>query len=158
MYPEVEQFIAAVEAAEAEECKAYEAAIDAYKEKVREADLEGVWHSVDSLQCRLCDFNRGPAKAEKDAAILAAVQALNAAVSAAWDALKASSIPLVAWIAANCRDYEDEATVVLRALPASMDTLDALAREYDWCGVWREFRAQAEQDGVLPSQSEVPAA
>lgn len=159
MYPEVEQFIAAVEAAEAEECKSYEAAQAAYMGKLREAGLEGAWHSADRSQCRLCDFNKGSAKTEKDAAILAGMGALKASREAAWDALKASGDPLVAWIAANCREYEDEAMEVLRALPASMDALDALARERGWCGVWSDFRERAEQAGVLPAQerSEITA-
>lgn len=114
MYPEVEQFIAALEAAEE-------------KRLVAPAQREH-----DPETCGWCIFE--------------------AAERAALAALKASGDPLVAWIATNCRDYVDEATIVLRTLPASRDELDALARENSWCGVWSRFRDQAEQDGVLPAK------
>jgi hypothetical protein len=75
------------------------------------------------------------------------------AQSDAWKALKGSADPLARWIAENCEDYRYEATHVLRALPASMDELDALARENGWCGAWDDLRRRAEQAGVLPDAS-----
>lgn len=76
----------------------------------------------------------------------------------AWDALRASSIPLVAWIAENCKDYKSEAREVLMSLPADMDELDALADTHGWCDAWRRFREQAERAGVLPAaKTAVPA-
>lgn len=157
MHPEVEQFIAAMEAAEAAENAACNAAWKAFDEAAEAAGFG--WHSAEPYaRCPRCEFSDGPGGTARDAAMKAAGEAAEAAENAAWDALKASGDPLVAWIAAHCRGYAYEATEVLRALPAPIETLDALARKRGWCGIWREFRERAEQDGVLPSQSEVPAA
>jgi hypothetical protein len=68
----------------------------------------------------------------------------------AWEALKASSDPLVKWIAENCASYKAEAHSVLSALPATVDELDDLAARKDWCGVWDTFRQRAIDAGVMP--------
>jgi hypothetical protein len=83
-------------------------------------------------------------------------EAHEAAVDAAWDALKASSDPLVSWIAANGRTHAYEAVIVLKALPASMAELNDLAQRSGWCGAWVRYRSAAEEAGVLP-ESEVSA-
>ncbi|MFG2463251.1 hypothetical protein ACGFWE_40225 [Streptomyces sp. NPDC048523] len=80
----------------------------------------------------------------------AAYDAWNAAKATAWDALKASSDPLVKWIAENCGQYKGEAQHVLTALPATVDELDELADRQDWCGVWGAFRQQAIDAGLMP--------
>ncbi|MCX4862446.1 hypothetical protein [Streptomyces canus] len=68
----------------------------------------------------------------------------------AWEALKASSDPLVKWIAENCASYKAEAHSVLSALPATVSELDDLADRKDWCGVWDTFRQRAIDAGVMP--------
>lgn len=68
----------------------------------------------------------------------------------AWDKLKESHDPLVRWIAENCEDNRDEAEIVLKALPATMGQLDALAAEHDWCGEWNALRDRAINAGVRP--------
>lgn len=73
-----------------------------------------------------------------------------AAAEAAWSALKASSDPLVKWIAENCGDYRSEAATVLEALPATPEELDDLAGEEEWCETWDSFRNRATDAGVLP--------
>lgn len=67
----------------------------------------------------------------------------------AWNALKGSSEPLVRWIAEHCKDYQSEALVVLRALPATLDELDELADRQDFCHIWNQFRDQAAEEGLF---------
>ncbi|MET7693829.1 hypothetical protein ABZT06_38680 [Streptomyces sp. NPDC005483] len=80
----------------------------------------------------------------------AAYTACNAVQATAWEALTASSDPLVKWIAENCAQYKGEAQTVLAALPATVEELDELADRNDWCGVWTTFRQQAFEAGVMP--------
>lgn len=87
----------------------------------------------------------------------AAGNARVAADDAAWNALKASTDPLVRWIADNCRDYRVHAQVILEALPAPMSVLDGIASEQGWCWEWDELRKSAYAAGVLPKDAEVPA-
>jgi hypothetical protein len=68
---------------------------------------------------------------------------------AAWDKLKESNDPLVKWIAENAEEYHAQARVVLRALPATLHELDAIARDHDWCYVWGQFRDRAIADGAV---------
>lgn len=82
-----------------------------------------------------------------------AVCAQEAAYAAAWEALKDSQEPLVRWIAENCWDYASEALTALKALPAPMSELDALASRNGWCGTWESFKTQARQAGVLPAET-----
>ncbi|MFF7452223.1 MULTISPECIES: hypothetical protein [unclassified Streptomyces] len=72
------------------------------------------------------------------------------AQEAAWGALKASSDPLVKWIAENCAGYRGEAQRILSLLPATVDELDDLAETNGWCSVWANFRQQAIDAGVVP--------
>lgn len=76
---------------------------------------------------------------------------------AAWNALKASREPLAAWIAENCQDFSCEAEEVLRALPADMATLDALAKDNGWCEIWGDLRLKAAEAGVLPKEAQPEA-
>lgn len=111
MYPEVEQYLAAVEAAE---------------EAYRNSPVNG---DCGKGTCRIC--NRMTSK------------------GSAWASLGESENPLVRWIAENCGAHVSEATEVLRALPAPMSELDALARERRWCDEWDRFKRMAEEAGVL---------
>ena len=75
----------------------------------------------------------------------------------AWNALTQSSEPLVRFIAENCKDYQSYAVEVLRVLPATVDELDELADDQDWCHIWNQFRDRAVEQGLfgeIPKPSE----
>jgi len=81
----------------------------------------------------------------------AANQVKRDAEAAAWDALKASEDPFVNWVANNCGEYRNEATIVLKNAPyADADALEAVRADYGWCGDWHELHARAEAAGVIP--------
>lgn len=119
-----------------EDVKTYLAAVEAADQEYRNTALQGVGKHDEST-CRIC--------------------VREAAYAAAWQPLKASSVPLVAWIAENAVDYQDAAMVVLEALPASMAVLDGIAAEQRWCTAWTRLRASADAAGVLPQDAEVSA-
>lgn len=119
-----------------EDVKTYLAAIEAAQEVYRNTALQGVGKHDEST-CRIC--------------------VRDAAVDAAWQPLKSSSVPLVAWIAENAGGYPIEAPRILEALPAPMAVLDGIAEERRWCSSWYELRRQADAAGVLPQDAEVPA-
>jgi hypothetical protein len=149
MIPEVKTYIEAYNAAETALNKAHEEWSAAYRaalEVAKDNDLQPgycCWDCAFEESAMAQLLNRRPNLYD----------ARDSAQSDAWEALKGSADPLVRWIAENCGDYHCEATHVLRALPASMDELDALARMKGWCGMWKEFRRRAEQAGVLPDAS-----
>lgn len=132
MQPEVRKYVESVDAANA----AYKAAVDAAAAKYPER-----FGFTEDGERQARAFDK-----EADAAYAAC----NAARTTAWDALKASSDPMVKWIAENCAQYKGEAQHVLSALPATVDELDELADRQGWCGVWGEFRQQAIDAGVMP--------
>lgn len=71
-------------------------------------------------------------------------------LNAAWvDMATKTSDPLALWIIKNCSERQEEALIVLEALPASLEELNEIANEYGWCGDWDEFVAQAQADGVI---------
>lgn len=76
------------------------------------------------------------------------------ALDAAWGELGTSSDPLVAWTAKHCRSYAAEALMVLKALPAPLEALDAMAAAEDWCPRYDRFRFAAKAAGVLPASAE----
>lgn len=80
----------------------------------------------------------------------AASDAHDAASQAAWDVLKTSSDPLVKWIAEKAGGYQNQAAQVLNVLPATLEELDALAGEHEWCGTWTALRDRAIAAGVMP--------
>jgi hypothetical protein len=80
------------------------------------------------------------------------------AIHAAWNALKGSDNPLVAWIAEHCHEYREHAETVLRVLPATEAELDAIAAEGDWCSVWNSFKDRAIEAGVMPGYTPPPPA
>lgn len=150
MNPEVKTYIEAYDAAEAAFDKAHKEWSAAYRAALEVAKDNGLQLGFCCWDCAYREsavaqlLNRGRRNL---------FDARDSAQDDAWGALKGSADPLVRWIAENCEDYRYEATHVLRALPASMDELDALAREKDWCGAWDDFRRRAEQAGVLPAAS-----
>lgn len=79
----------------------------------------------------------------------AAYAASRVSTNEAWNALKTASDPLVRFIAENCKDYQDEAQRVLKALPATLEELDALAVRENWCSIWDQFRDQAVEAGLF---------
>ena len=83
----------------------------------------------------------------------AAQRTWTVATNEAWNALKSAADPLVSWIVDNCKDYQSQALEVLKALPATVEELDKLAADEDWCQIWDNFRAQAARDGAI----DVPA-
>lgn len=70
-------------------------------------------------------------------------------VNEAWNGLTASSDPLVCFIAENCKEYQQQAAEVLKALPATVGQLDDLAGGHDWCEIWNQFRDEAVDRGLF---------
>lgn len=129
MLPDVEKYLAALEAADRE----YNAA------GVPEHDL-----GVGPLACPACLTSGVPGQARR------------AARNAAWAALKVSRDPVVAWIGEHCDDYRAEAQHILVALPAALEDMGEIARSQDWCGEWERLRGEALKAGVV-SETEVSA-
>ena len=130
MYPEVEQYIATAKAVQ-----------HTYNEQCHAARLKC---SANEITCgEMCDQQ---AEAHRTWMV---------ATNEAWNALKQCSDPLVSWIVDNCKDYQPEARAVLKALPATVEELDRLAEDENWCQIWDNFRARAAEDGaiVLPQLS-----
>lgn len=66
------------------------------------------------------------------------------------EVLLASDDALVRFIAEVAMDdYPGQAETILRALPADLPALDAIARDHDWCNVWTNFVRSAVRKGVL---------
>jgi hypothetical protein len=66
------------------------------------------------------------------------------------DAVKGD--PLAAWIVEYAMpDYHDQALMVLKALPATLDALDELADANSWCGTWTDHVSAARVAGVIPA-------
>jgi len=124
VYPEVEQYIATAKAVQHTRVEQYRAA---------------------RLKCSANEITYGEMLAQQDELHRAWMVATNEA----WNALKQCSDPLVSWIVDNCKDYQSEARAVLKALPATVEELDRLAEDEDWCHIWDNFRAQAAGDGAI---------
>lgn len=115
MYPEVEAYLAAIKAADAQYRTAEGREKDAFLAALRRAEEDG------------------------------------------WDALKASEAPLVRWIADNCYKNFRTARKALRALPATLAELDALAAREGWCEAYDTYRHAALKAGVLSAPAEPEA-
>lgn len=76
----------------------------------------------------------------------------------AWDILRNSDDELIKWIGQHCESYSDHAKIVLAALPATYDQLQALAQEQEWCGDWDSFLSRAVRAGVIEKPKLSPAA
>ncbi|MEV0254796.1 hypothetical protein AB0H82_11110 [Streptomyces sp. NPDC050732] len=132
MLPEVQKYLETVEAAATARNAAISAAESRYPERYSSNE----------------DGRRQYAAYVKQ--VNNAYEACRVTWEAAWEALKASSDPLVKWIAENCAEYRGEARHVLAALPATVDELDDLADTQGWCGVWGELLQRAIDAGVAP--------
>lgn len=133
-----------------DEVKAYRAAIAAAEERhdAGLALLPPMERHAGGVDCANCEGAHVLSKTLREAG------------KDAWDALTASTNPLVRWIAENCWDYHWDALEILEALPATMAELDAIALQQGWCDTWDCFRADARAAGVLPvtaPDAEVPA-
>jgi hypothetical protein len=91
---------------------------------------------------------RRPAWEAYEVARRPAWEAYEAAERSARGAL-ACGDPLVDWIIDNTSGYRGEPLQVLRALPATLAELDALADDAGWCEEWDALRAAAIRDGVI---------
>ncbi len=150
MYPEVEQYVAALEVA-GEAARRQLVALDAALDAAAKSAGAGTHTSgVLNANCPRCTWLRGPLGVLLGNRGDTVRSELSAAQDAAWATLRASEVPLVRWIAENCEEFPDEALEVLRVLPASLMELDVLAREAGWCGIWDRFRARAIEAGVAP--------
>lgn len=139
MYEDVKTYLAAIEAAQVE----YDATT---------ATLGTDVMHTDSGDCPACQALALTVDERRLASLT-----LREADRAAWNALLASSHPLVAWIAKNCLDRKYHAGIILKALPASMDDLNGIAEREGWCYEWNELRDRADAAGVLPQDAEVSA-
>jgi hypothetical protein len=75
-------------------------------------------------------------------------EAYEAECRSAWEALRCGD-PLADWIIGNASRHSDRAMQVLRALPATLAELDALADAADWRETWNTLRNAAIVDGVI---------
>lgn len=132
MHKDYEAYASAVNAALATEQEAVRAAEEAYN-----IDRD---HILDDARHRAARATRHLAEME------------------ARQVLKTSSDPLVAFVAgAPLADYPDHARKILEALPATMEELEAIARQGDWCSEWSKFVDAAAEAGVLPGQPPISA-
>lgn len=69
---------------------------------------------------------------------------------AAWNKLSSTTTDaLVRFIAGNCREYINESMRVMQRLPLTLDELQNLADDEDWCGTWDDFLDTAIKAGVV---------
>lgn len=146
LLPEVQAYITAKDEAE----RAGREAERALTAKYRDAhnDVGSSYYSDAKRELRN-EHNR-----EQDAAY----QTSRIAINEAWNKLSQSSDPLVRWIEENCKEYQGYAIQVLKALPATLEELDALAEGEDWCNIWDQFRDRAVEAGVMPGYTPLSAA
>lgn len=71
-------------------------------------------------------------------------------------ALSTDATPLAAWIIKKALDtYNRPAMTILKALPATLKTLNELADDEGWCDDWKDLVRQAQNDGVVPEDHTV---
>lgn len=73
----------------------------------------------------------------------------NRAIYEAWTKLRESENELVRWIAKNCETNRSAACIIMRELPCSLDRMNELADEHDWCTDYDRLVDRAMRDGVL---------
>lgn len=71
------------------------------------------------------------------------------AQKAAWDLLAGSDDKTLAFIGANCRDYEGEVKLVLPLLPVTQRQLEDFAAEQGWCGYFDSLLEEAKEAGLF---------
>lgn len=78
------------------------------------------------------------------------IRAFKEATEAATDLLRDSDDKIVEYIAKYAlKDYPDNAEAVLRMLPCSIDTLNAYAKDSNWCDTWTDMVEDAIEAGVV---------
>ena len=134
MLPEVETFTEAIEAIE-----------EAYAEECNTAANE--WRREQTPATRRI----------YDIKLNTAHEIIEVRRNSAWKLLAASENPLVAWIAQNCRDNDDEARTVLENLPLDYAGLVTLADDKDWCtDTFDPYLRRAVEDGVVTGPATSP--
>lgn len=137
MLPDVAAYLKAVDAAE----YARNTERDAINKQYPFISDPAAW---DTAKYRESETARSKAHQES-------VDRYHTAMAAALKALRESSDPLVAWVAREVQPYhEDEALALLKALPMTVEELDAFADDADWCSAYTRLRLDAQQAGVLP--------
>lgn len=64
--------------------------------------------------------------------------------------LRNSSDPLVAWIGRHAAvNYPEHSRIILEALPATLEQLEKVAAEHDWCSDWDRYLQRAVSAGVI---------
>jgi len=120
MHASVEKYFAAIDSAQ----KEYEAAVA----------LRDETYSQQGAAVRAAARKQGDAKTGESGLAI----------------LRDSEDPLTVWIAENAMiGFPEHAEIVLRALPATREQLDALAVEHGWCTDWERYMQMAERAGVL---------
>lgn len=85
----------------------------------------------------------------RDARVRSAAATRGLALLEAWELLKGSDDPLVAFIGKECGGHVQYAEKILPVLPAPLAELQKIATEADWCSDWDNFVRKARLAGVL---------
>jgi hypothetical protein len=137
MYPEVEKYIKAVEAAE----EGFSREVDTRYRATRETTagaidytaLQAMWDEYDTVRKTLEEARRAEidrARSELQAAL---------------------TDPVVVWIAQHVMEEDnDYGLEVLKMLPTSVSEIKWLARENEWCERFQQYLLKARRDGVVP--------
>ena len=177
MLPEVKQYNDALNNAEIQFCNVIDDTDAAYYEATREAQnaydseiIAAGLHSTDRYgKCEACDVQAkasdklravtyGPKQIRQDT-IQDAHRARDRARSDARNLLRASSDPVVKWIADNDRimdEYREHAMFVLTMLPASLEQIREAAQVQGWCAAyWGDqrnsgFEEESIRAGLFP--------
>jgi len=132
MYPEVEAYVTACETANQSRDEAYEAARVA----------------VHANEINHAEFDERQTTARR---------AARATCVDAWNALKASADPLVAFIAGHYQARYREATIVLKGLPADHAGLLKIAKDAGWCDAFDEYLDEMVDAGVVTNVPPQPS-
>jgi hypothetical protein len=133
MLPEVEAYLAAMDAAEATYHNDWAKAREQYA-----AQRDDWGNRPEAYYAAHDRVNEARRIAKQEAARL----------------LEGAQDPLAAWIVKNTLNgHREHSMRILKALPASLDDLNRIAREHGWCAEWARYRGRAIADGALP---EVP--
>lgn len=131
----------------------WEAYGDAVRDEYADAFADGVGEDdyfSDKKRSRRAEYN-----GKRDASY----DALRIAINEAWNKLgQTTTDPLVRFIVAECKEYQNRAVQVLEILPATVEQLDELAEGQDWCLIWNQFRDKAIDAGVMPGVKPLSAA
>lgn len=141
--------------ATAESRRTYTAAVDA-------AEVKRVKAVEEKRETLGYEAARHAASIEMSREVAEAREIRNRGYSDAWLALAKidggdpAADKIAAFIVANCRDNKSEGLRVIGSLPATLDELDELATELDWCAVWDWYRIQALRAGVFSESPMTP--